>query len=518
MSASSSRGASSSAATSGAYNPNFARAPKPEPPRTNAQLDRHYADIGLTDAPLMARPFNPVAFRAWFEYHSATRKDALRDLRVYVMRETLQACSTQEYRLPNGDFVQLPGLDLNTATSSDGAASTSPAVAHPLAAFKPTSVPASRSTLTAVERIQAQARATAYFDIRTSQEIANLLATGTTDIQDAALKAASEVEAVAVAANALNLDADDEPADRSKRGAVPYFEKNNRSAPRGIFTVGRPAGKFERPAKCFVYGGDCLELGLQLKNDLHLNPVVLNMASHKRPGGGYSTGAGAQEENLFRRTNYVQSLGNNEFMFVHSTDAQLGATEFYDSERAWRFPLPEFAGVYNPEVFVMRGTEQEGYPFLAAPQTMAFIGVPAYARPDLVNARPSKKQLKAGAEAPSTSTPEPRLTEKFAEKTRQKMRTILAVSCAAGHDSVVLSAMGCGAFGNPPNHIARLFEEVLNDRRFDFMHRFRVISFAIFDDKNSRLSHNPCGNVVPFEDVFGSRLDAEGVRALRAEL
>lgn len=31
----------------------------------------------------------------------------------------------------------------------------------------------------------------------------------------------------------------------------------------------------------------------------------------------------------------------------------------------------------------------------------------------------------------------------------------------AGHDSVVLSAFGCGVFGNPPKHIAQLFAEVL---------------------------------------------------------
>lgn len=35
-------------------------------------------------------------------------------------------------------------------------------------------------------------------------------------------------------------------------------------------------------------------------------PVVLNMANAYRAGGGFRTGAGAQEENLHRRTNLFQ--------------------------------------------------------------------------------------------------------------------------------------------------------------------------------------------------------------------
>ncbi len=31
-----------------------------------------------------------------------------------------------------------------------------------------------------------------------------------------------------------------------------------------------------------------------------------------------------------------------------------------------------------------------------------------------------------------------------------------------GHDAIVLSAFGCGAFGNPPEHIATLFKEIID--------------------------------------------------------
>src|SRR5690606_32245803 len=53
-----------------------------------------------------------------------------------------------------------------------------------------------------------------------------------------------------------------------------------------------------------VVNGDCLEEAACLLNE-GLNPLVLIMASKTNPGGGYMNGAGAQEENLCRRTNLI---------------------------------------------------------------------------------------------------------------------------------------------------------------------------------------------------------------------
>ena len=47
---------------------------------------------------------------------------------------------------------------------------------------------------------------------------------------------------------------------------------------------------------------------LRLLIEVRGRVVVLNMASATTPGGGYRKGQGAQEENLFRRSNYCQSL------------------------------------------------------------------------------------------------------------------------------------------------------------------------------------------------------------------
>lgn len=61
--------------------------------------------------------------------------------------------------------------------------------------------------------------------------------------------------------------------------------------------------------------------------------------------------------------------------------------------------------------------------------------------------------------------------------------------------------MSCGAYGNPPRHIAELFKQVIEEEEYE--HYFRFIVFAIFDDHNASKAHNPSGNAQPFMDVFG---------------
>ena len=76
-----------------------------------------------------------------------------------------------------------------------------------------------------------------------------------------------------------------------------------------------------------------------------------------------------------------------------------------------------------------------------------------------------------------------------------------------GHDALVLSAFGCGAFGNPPADIARLFHEVLGEPEFTAAGTgrgcFKHVSFAVIDDQNAGREHNPKGNFLPFLEVFG---------------
>jgi len=212
----------------------------------------------------------------------------------------------------------------------------------------------------------------------------------------------------------------------------------------------------------YIVNGDSIDVALRLKKE-GKNPVVLNMANAKHPGGGYLNGASAQEETLFRRTNYYQ------FLDPHHNQK----SEFY--------PFKEFGGIYSSNVLVFRKGETEGYPFMDYPVPLSFVAVAAYSNPKLDPSRPD------------------RLDDSATFNTRKKMRSIFKIALNHKHDCIVLGAFGCGAFRNPPRHIAELFKMVLQD--FDGL--FKEVHFAILEDHNSHQKHNPQGNLQPFKDVFG---------------
>ena len=87
------------------------------------------------------------------------------------------------------------------------------------------------------------------------------------------------------------------------------------------------------------------------------------------------------------------------------------------------------------------------------------------------------------------------------DTTKSKIRQILDIALENGHDSVVLSAFGCGAYKTPPTEMAKLFKEVLGNKKYKGA--FKVIHFAIINLKSTNGSHNPQGNFQPFKDILG---------------
>ena len=215
---------------------------------------------------------------------------------------------------------------------------------------------------------------------------------------------------------------------------------------------------------------DCLYAGVQLKEQGY-NPAVLNMASRRNPGGGVVTGAGAQEETLFRRTNLFRSL----YQFAPYA-------EQYGVKRSrHQYPLDRnFGGVYTPDAIYFRESEQKGYALLEKPVSLSFITVAGMNRPDL--------------------TADGMIADHHVGPIKNKIRTIFRMGLVHGHDSLVLGALGCGAFRNPPRHVARLFHEVMDEP--EFKNRYRLIVFAILDDHNAHQKHNPEGNFKPFAEEF----------------
>ncbi len=195
---------------------------------------------------------------------------------------------------------------------------------------------------------------------------------------------------------------------------------------------------------------DCVLIGKRLRNDGY-NPAILNMASGRNPGGGVISGAGAQEENLFRRSNLFKSL----YQFADF------ASQYGIKKSKNQYPLNfHFGGIYTPDAFFFRGEEKKGYPLLDSPYRLSVISVPA------VNLR------------------DHRITKNdYYVTMKDKIHTILRIGFEHGHDSLVLSAFGCGAYGNDPEIVALMFLDVFNET--EFQGSFKKIVFAIIDDHNS---------------------------------
>ena len=221
-----------------------------------------------------------------------------------------------------------------------------------------------------------------------------------------------------------------------------------------------------------VVNDDCMAVGMRLLDEGY-NPAVLNMASRRNPGGSVISGAGAQEETIFRRTNIHPSL----YQFASY------AEDYGVAKSPLQYPLERnYGGAYSPCVTIFRGDEKSGYRLLSESETrqLAFVSVAAISRPDL--------------------TPEGMLVDSIAESTKTKIRVILRIGLKHGHDSLVLGALGCGAFRNPPHHIAKLFHEVIQEA--EFANKYKRLIFAILDDHNAHREHNKEGNFLPFAREF----------------
>lgn len=191
------------------------------------------------------------------------------------------------------------------------------------------------------------------------------------------------------------------------------------------------------------------------------------MANAQWPGGGYKTGAGAQEENLHRRTNLHEHLSNAEKL--------PRAADF-------AYPIGEFELVYSPDVCVLRESESAKYAWRPAPAWLAFIACAAYQDPPVRDGR---------------------LAPDVAAKMRRKIDVLLRSGAVHGHDTLVLGALGCGAFHNPPAHVAALFREALAQAAGEGRLRgVRRVVFPILEDANSVRGDSPSGNCAPFAAEF----------------
>jgi uncharacterized protein (TIGR02452 family) len=168
------------------------------------------------------------------------------------------------------------------------------------------------------------------------------------------------------------------------------------------------------------------------------NVVSLNFAAATNPGGGFLTGARAQEEYLCRSSALYLSIKDSPMYAYHRRE---GHKRYSD------------AMIYSPDVPVFRDDEHR---LLPSPYHAAFI----------TSAAPLTKHL------------HPEELTLVADILRQRIWKILTVAQTHGHDSLILGAWGCGAFGNDGHQVAELFHRALT---VDFAGAFKEVTFAIVD-------------------------------------
>ena len=166
--------------------------------------------------------------------------------------------------------------------------------------------------------------------------------------------------------------------------------------------------------------------------------VSLNFAAATNPGGGFLTGARAQEEYLCRSSALYLAIKDSPMYAYHRRE---GHKRYSD------------AMIYSPDVPVFRDDEHGllPKPYLASVITSA---------------------------APLTKHLHPEELVNIPEILRTRIRKILSVAQAHGHDSLILGAWGCGAFGNDGHLVANLFQHALE---IEFKGAFKEVTFAIVD-------------------------------------
>ncbi|KAI1109766.1 hypothetical protein F5Y14DRAFT_392199 [Nemania sp. NC0429] len=222
-----------------------------------------------------------------------------------------------------------------------------------------------------------------------------------------------------------------------------------------------------RPVAIEVTNEDTLNAAIRLMASderYHLHdqsrPAVLNFANSRKPGGGWLNGALAQEEAICYRSSLARSLHPR------------------------LYPLREDEGLYSPYVLIFREDLQSGhYRIPAEPDQLpvvSVITVAALENPELFN---FESRSGTGFAGWPWNTQSVFRHDQDRDMTKAKMRLALRMAVKHEHSKLVLGALGCGVFSNPPEDVAHCWLSVLRENEFAG-NRWTHICFAVYDPKN----------------------------------
>jgi uncharacterized protein (TIGR02452 family) len=190
-----------------------------------------------------------------------------------------------------------------------------------------------------------------------------------------------------------------------------------------------------------------------------LRVVALNFASATAPGGGFLSGARAQEESLARSSGLYACLVGHPMYAFHRERRDATYTDY---------------AIHSPDVPVIRTDDGA---LLERPWPCSFITCAAVNASAVLQRDPSRR-------------PE------ILRAMRLRVGKVLAVAAAHAHETLVLGAWGCGAFGNDADEIAGLFREALAGP--PFAGAFATVVFAVTDWSQERRF------IGPFARAFGA--------------
>ena len=186
--------------------------------------------------------------------------------------------------------------------------------------------------------------------------------------------------------------------------------------------------------------------------DQGLNPAVLDMANEFSAGGGPFKGCSAQEEQMCYRSNLFAPL-------YYSRGLVRGFKNAF---------IPAHGAIYVPGVTVTKASEANDYRALQENEQYN-VSIIASAACDL-------REDHLGA---SYATDD-KTKDEYIHLMKEKIRSQIRIALLHGHDSLLLSAFGCGAFVNDPAVVARMYRDILNEEEFARA-PFKSVVFAIYD-------------------------------------
>ncbi|MBO4694856.1 MAG: TIGR02452 family protein [Clostridia bacterium] len=236
------------------------------------------------------------------------------------------------------------------------------------------------------------------------------------------------------------------------------------------------------------FNSDCIDVAKDMI-DNGFNPVILNIASRVTPCEGYNEGDYSQEDYLC----YCSTLSQSLYQFGDEKKKHIKESGVTPVTSVYPMDL-NYGGIYSPCVRFFRKGEFCYFSLREDPFDCSVISVGSLS---------NKKDTEFINEDRKYFDNNGYLTNEGKEIESNKIRTIFRIALDNQHDSIVLSAFGCGYNEMKSDEVSSLFYNILQED--EFKNRFRKVVFAINEGEITPRSRTPRelnGKYAPFYKLF----------------